>query len=227
MLLTAFRGSFKTLNKFACTIPRWGVTVTSPGSLALRAVSDMHHLAFFSPLNFCVMHVTQIIPFFYVGVEVRTVSIDDEKFLVAKDVCTALGIKEHRRAVADLDPDERRECVVRTPSGNQKMVCVNESGLYHLIFRSRKPEAREFRKWVTNIVLPSIRKSGNFTVTSYALEPSGQLALFPHNESHVRNEIKKQMMEVALSTRSTTVRKLLRLLKPIVFTTQTQQGDQL
>lgn len=95
-----------------------------------------------------------------------------------------------------------------------------------LIMRSNKPEAKAFRKWVTNIVLPSIRKNGNFTVTNYTLEADGQLAMFPLASTHVQNEIKKQMMEVALSTRSTTVRKLLRLLKPIVFTTQTQ-GDQL
>lgn len=97
------------------------------------------------------------------------------------------------------------------------MVCVNESGLYHLIFKSRKPEAKTFRKWVTNEVLPRLRKSGTYSVTTYTLEQSGQLAMFPQESTVLRNEVKKQMMDVALSTRSTKVRKLLQLLKPIVF----------
>jgi prophage antirepressor-like protein len=92
-----------------------------------------------------------------------------------------------------------------------------------LIFKSRKPEAKAFRRWVTNEVLPSLRKTGQYQVTNYTLEENGQLALFPTNDSHVRNEVKRQMLDVALSTRSTKVRNLLRLLKPLVFTKTTEQ----
>ena len=56
--------------------------------------------------------------------------------------------------------------IVTTPSGDQKMLCVNESGLYSLIFRSRKPEAKRFRKWVTSEVLPAIRKTGTYSLRS-------------------------------------------------------------
>lgn len=164
------------------------------------------------------MHTTQeIVPRVFENIELRIITVSNETFWVGKDVCLALGLQNHRDALSSLDPDEVRESVIPTPSGNQTMKCVNESGLYHLIFKSRKPIAKEFRKWVTNVVLPSIRKTGDFTTTRYTLEPNGQLVMFPHNESHVRNEIQKQMIEVALSTRSTSVRKLLYLLKPIVF----------
>lgn len=160
---------------------------------------------------------TTIIPFSYANNQIRVISISNETFFVGKDVCEALGLRSHRDALSGLDPDETRGSVIPTPSGNQTMICVNESGLYHLIFKSRKPEAKTFRKWVTNEVLPRLRKSGTYSVTNYTLEQSGQLAMFPQDTNVLRNEVKRQMMEVALSTRSTKVRKLLQLLKPIVF----------
>ena len=163
------------------------------------------------------MNETQIIPFSYASNQIRVVSISDETFFVGKDVCIALGIRNSRDAMHGLDVDESRLSPIPTPSGVQQMVCVNESGLYHLIFKSRKPEAKTFRKWVTNEVLPRLRKQGTYSVTNYTLEHSGQLAMFPTSDTLISNELKRQMMDVALSTRSTKVRNLLRLLKPIVF----------
>lgn len=163
------------------------------------------------------MNETQIIPFSYASNQIRVVSISDETFFVGKDVCEALGIRSHRDALGNLDPDETRGSAIPTPSGIQTMICVNESGLYHLIFKSRKPEAKTFRKWVTNEVLPRLRKQGTYSVANYTLEHSGQLVMFPTSDTLISNELKRQMMDVALSTRSTKVRNLLRLLKPIVF----------
>lgn len=104
---------------------------------------------------------------------IRVELVDGEPWFVAKDVCDALGIENNRNATARLDEDEKGASIVRTPSGEQQMNIVNESGLYNLIFQSRKPEAKKFRKWVTGEVLPSIRKTGKYeaAMTSQHTEP--------------------------------------------------------
>lgn len=91
---------------------------------------------------------------------IRVRVINNVPWFVAKDVCAVLEIAKHRDAMSRLDDDERGSALMDTPGGSQAMAIVNESGLYHLIFQSRKPEARKFRKWVTSEVLPSIRKKG-------------------------------------------------------------------
>ena len=88
--------------------------------------------------------------------------INAEPWFVAKDICEVLGIEKYRDAVSRLDEDERESVLVDTLGGMQRMSAVSESGLYSLIFQSRKPEARKFRKWVTGEVLPSIRKKGYY-----------------------------------------------------------------
>lgn len=95
--------------------------------------------------------------------QVRTVLRDGIIWFVAADVCTALGYVNPSKAVADhLDEDERsHEQLDRSRMGS-KAVIINESGLYALVLRSRKPEARKFAKWVTAEVLPAIRKSGHY-----------------------------------------------------------------
>lgn len=95
--------------------------------------------------------------------EVRVVKDDNgEPWFVAKDVCDVLGLTNSRVAVSPLDEDEKGVSKVYTPSGEQKMCVINESGLYALVIRSNKPNARKFRKWVTSEVLPSIRKHGGY-----------------------------------------------------------------
>jgi prophage antirepressor-like protein len=82
---------------------------------------------------------------------------------VAKDVCDVLEIEDARKSVGYLDEDERTISPVTDSLGRlQDTFIINESGLYSLILRSRKPEARKFRKWVTSEVLPSIRKTGSY-----------------------------------------------------------------
>lgn len=93
---------------------------------------------------------------------IRVEIIDGNPWFVAKDVCDALTIEKHRDAVSRLDDDERGSVVVDTLGGKQSVSAVNESGLYNLIFQSRKAEAKAFRKWVTSEVLPSIRKTGRY-----------------------------------------------------------------
>ncbi|MBF0950573.1 MAG: Bro-N domain-containing protein [Alloprevotella tannerae] len=97
---------------------------------------------------------------------IRVQMKDGEPWFVAKDVCDALEIENNRNATARLDDDEKGASIVRTSSGDQQMTIVNESGLYNLIFQSRKPEAKAFRKWVTSEVLPTLRKTGRYELQS-------------------------------------------------------------
>jgi prophage antirepressor-like protein len=98
------------------------------------------------------------------GFKVRIIMRDGEPWFVAKDVCDILGHTNNRKAVEMLDDDEKDVTKVYTPGGLQEMNIVSESGLYALIFRSNKPEAKAFRRWVTHEVLPAIRKTGSYIV---------------------------------------------------------------
>lgn len=100
--------------------------------------------------------------FEYQNSKVRTVDMDGEAWFVLKDVCAVLGINNNRMAADRLDDDEKGVSLIDTLGGKQEMVIVNESGLYHVILRSDKPEAAPFRRWVTNDVLPAIRKTGSY-----------------------------------------------------------------
>ncbi len=102
--------------------------------------------------------------------QVRTVIIDGEPYFVAKDVCAILGISNHKDAASRLDDDEKTRSVLPTQFGEKETNLVNESGLYHLIFQSRKPEAKAFRKWVTSDVLPQLRKTGKYEMKPTALK---------------------------------------------------------
>ncbi|PHD38231.1 phage antirepressor [Bacillus toyonensis] len=101
--------------------------------------------------------------------QVRTVVQGEDVWFVAKDVCDVLGINKQRDAYSRLDEDERGSVLVDTLGGQQNMNAINESGLYSLILRSRKPQAKAFKKWITSEVLPSIRKHGAY-MTDQALE---------------------------------------------------------
>lgn len=93
---------------------------------------------------------------------VRTITKDGEPWFVAADVCAVLEHSNSRKAIEPLDPDERGVINVYTPGGPQDMNVVNEFGLYSLIFMSRLPKAKEFRRWVTHEDLPAIRKTGRY-----------------------------------------------------------------
>lgn len=95
---------------------------------------------------------------------IRVQVINNEPWFVSKDVCDILEISNNRDAVSRLDDDEKATSVLPTQFGAKEMWLINESGLYALIFQSRKSEAKAFRKWVTSEVLPSIRRKGYFGV---------------------------------------------------------------
>jgi prophage antirepressor-like protein len=114
--------------------------------------------------------------FNYQSNEVRTVEMGGEPWFVLKDVCNILGISKYRDTAARLDADERGSVEVDTLGGTQQVIAVNESGLYHVILRSDKPEAAPFRKWVTSEVLPSIRKNGGYIAGQEQLTPQELMA---------------------------------------------------
>lgn len=92
----------------------------------------------------------------------RTVTIDNEPWFVAADVCKALEIWNSRQALTRLDDDEKGVISTDTPGGKQEMATVSEPGLYSLVLGSRKPEARQFKRWITHDVIPAIRSHGGY-----------------------------------------------------------------
>ena len=108
------------------------------------------------------MTQSSVIPFSYEEKEVRVITDEQgNSWFVAKDISNILEIEwRGSSTLSFLDEDEKGVRKFRTPSGEQEMLIINESGLYTLILRSNKPAARPFRKWVTAEVLPAIRKTG-------------------------------------------------------------------
>lgn len=101
--------------------------------------------------------------FNYQDNDVRTVEINGEPWFVLKDVCSVLGLGSAHKVADRLDEDERNQIPLTDSLGReQETTIINESGLYNVILRSDKPEAKPFRKWVTSEVLPSIRKTGSY-----------------------------------------------------------------
>ncbi|MGI4799730.1 MAG: BRO-N domain-containing protein [Janthinobacterium lividum] len=108
------------------------------------------------------LQLTAATPFDFNGQEIRVAVQDGQTWFVSADVCALLKHSNSRMAIARLDDDEKGVTSANTLGGEQTLSMVNESGLYHLIFRSRKPQAKIFRRWVTSEVLPSIRKTGSY-----------------------------------------------------------------
>ena len=106
--------------------------------------------------------------------ELQTFTFDDtplrtltdeagDPWFVAKDVCDILGLENSRKATAELDSDEKNTVTISDGiAGNPNKTIISEPGLYKLIMRSRKREAKGFQRWVTHEVLPSIRKRGAY-----------------------------------------------------------------
>lgn len=93
--------------------------------------------------------------------QVRTVEIDGTPWLVGKDVAVALGYAKPTDAIRKhVDPEDKGISKTETPSGEQEMLIINESGLYSLILSSKMPKAKAFKHWVTGEVLPALRKNG-------------------------------------------------------------------
>lgn len=115
--------------------------------------------------------------FKYENNDVRTVELNGEPWFALKDVCAVLGISNHKMTAQRLDADEVILTDLTDSMGRQQETTViNESGLYNVILRSDKPEAKHFRKWVTSEVLPSIRKNGGYIAGQEQLTPSELMA---------------------------------------------------
>lgn len=101
--------------------------------------------------------------------EVRTIQKEGEPWFVLRDVCQVLSLSTPARVAERLDPDEVSQTHITDNIGRQQeTTIINESGLYNVILRSDKPEAKPFRKWVTSEVLPSIRKHGVYATAETA-----------------------------------------------------------
>ena len=120
--------------------------------------------------------------FNYNSVEVRTIQKDGEPWFVLRDVCNVLGLGTPARVAERLDPDEVSQTHITDSMGRQQeTTIINESGLYNVILRSDKPEAKPFRKWVTSEVLPTIRRHGMYatpdTVEKMLADPDTTIKL--------------------------------------------------
>lgn len=105
-----------------------------------------------------------VLDFQFEGHDVRAIAIDGEPWFVGKDVAEALGYKNQRDAIkkqVEVE-DKRPNVAIYDGRQNRKMTIINESGMYSLILSSTLPSAKKFKKWVTNEVLPSIRKNGGY-----------------------------------------------------------------
>ncbi|MFD3271477.1 BRO family protein [Paenibacillus dendritiformis] len=113
--------------------------------------------------------------FNFSGSDIRVVTKDGQPWWVAKDVCDVLEIKNSRDALGRLDEDEKGVASTDTLGGTQQVQVVNESGLYSLVLSSRKPEAKQFKRWITHEVIPAIRRTGAYRVPT--LTPNEAIAL--------------------------------------------------
>lgn len=116
--------------------------------------------------------------------DVRIILQNDEPWFVAKDVCECLEISNSRQALSRLDTDEKTDVILNDGSQNRKMNTVNEYGLYSLVLSSRKPEAKEFKRWITHEVLPSLRKYGTYSMDIPRTLPDALKAYASEIEAH-------------------------------------------
>lgn len=131
----------------------------------------------------------QIIPFKFKTNEVRTIEKQNLIWFVAIDIASILGYRDAEKMTRMLDEDEKDTHTMSTLGGEQETSIINESGLYHALLKSRKPEAKPFRKWVTAEVLPAIRKNGIYEAQKEvpkSTNPSLPLTLTPKQQHQVQ-----------------------------------------
>ena len=113
------------------------------------------------------MNTSAVIPFSFETQDVRAVTIGGDPWFVARDVCDILELGHVTNALAGLDDDELTVEKLQSGGQSREMKLISESGLYTLVIRSNKPQAKLFRKWVTSVVLPSIRKTGEYVAPDF------------------------------------------------------------
>ena len=135
----------------------------------------------------------------YESSEIRTVQINGEPWFVLSDVCKVLELSSPHKVAERLDGDEKGRNQIPTLGGVQEMAVVNESGLYTVILRSDKPQAKPFRKWVTSEVLPSIRKTGSYSVQ----QPNAFENLSPQLQVLIQMETRQKQIEARQAEQAT------------------------
>lgn len=134
--------------------------------------------------------------------KLRTVQINNQPWFVANDIARILDIKNIRQNLADLDDDEKTMVLIPakgvsltyTQGGYQNMAVVNEFGLYQLVFMSRKPlpEIKEFKRWVTHEVIPSIREKGYYSADNAVVaEKDAKIAALEREVASLRGRLEK------------------------------------
>lgn len=136
--------------------------------------------------------------------QVRTVVIDGEPWFVLADLCAVLDIANPRNVAARLDEDEKGVRQMDTPGGRQSITVVNESGMYQVVLRSDKPEAKQFRWWLTHDVLPTLRKTGRYgsDVDMLAALPSAKLLRLAAEAVEARDAVQAELAVAAPKARS-------------------------
>jgi prophage antirepressor-like protein len=119
------------------------------------------------------------------GKQVRVIVQKGVEWFAARDVCEILGIVQASSTMRDFPDKEKGVHSIHTPGGEQKMLFINEPGLYRLIFKSRKPEAEAFKAWVFEEVLPAIRKTGKYDVRDIKAKSA-------ENRSQITDQWKRQ-----------------------------------
>lgn len=142
----------------------------------------------------------QLVPFDFNGQPIRSITVDGEPWFIATDVCSILEIGNSRQAVSYLDDDEKGVTTNDTPGGAQQVGIVNESGLYSLILRSRKAEAKAFKKWVTSVLLPQIRKTGAYGQPTMSREELLSRAVLEATSAIAELEPKAKAFDTFLSS---------------------------
>lgn len=126
--------------------------------------------------------------------KVRTEIIDGEVWFVGKDVTTALDYKNSSKALKDnVDEEDKGVTKVTTSGGKQNVVVINESGLYALVFGCKLEKAKRFKHWVTSEVLPSIRKTGSYTMP---MTIDRQVQIVAQGQVELRDIVEKQEEEI-------------------------------
>lgn len=133
-----------------------------------------------------------VTPFQFHDSTIAVLNRNGEPWFVAADVCRVLELTNSRMACEGLDDDEKGVSTTDTLGGPQKMTIISESGLYSLIFKSRKPEAKTFRKWVTSEVLPTIRKTGGYGLPANFAEALRALANEAEETERLRATVQQQ-----------------------------------
>lgn len=116
--------------------------------------------------------------------EIRTTVIDGEPWFIAKDVCDCLELTNSRKSLQRLDDDEKGVTSSYTLGGKQELSTVNEYGLYQLVLSSRKPEAKAFKRWITHEVIPTLRKTGSYSIEIPKTLPDALRAYAAEVEEH-------------------------------------------